>query len=168
MVWPPPRSQLVEAGGLGLPWQTAKTLRAKIRPITKAIFFSMGSPFEVVQCKRIGRLRADSVSAQLCPTHPRGYNQTHAGIRRKAGRIRALRDDDGRSSRPPGGHHGHDHRCHGPGRPAWRVLSKPALAGQTSDGYSDHHEESHRRKGANPERDGRTEKAHVVPVYLCV
>src|ERR1700732_5611542 len=82
----------------------------------------------------------------------------YAGIRRETGRTRTLRDHDGRAARTPGRDHGHDHRCYGASGSAWRLLPEPALAGQASDGHPDHHEESDRRKRADPERDGRGEE----------
>jgi hypothetical protein len=47
MLLAPLRSHDAVAGGLGLPWQAAKILSAKIRPVTSAIRFCMVSPFEV-------------------------------------------------------------------------------------------------------------------------
>src|SRR6266567_4788676 len=102
-----------------------------------------------------------------CPImpHPAARLQsTHAGIRRKTGRTGTLRDHDGRAPGTPRRHHGRHHRRDGAGRPARRLLPEPALARQARDGYSDHHEEPVRRQRADPERDGRTEKAPVVNV----
>src|SRR5438270_12606602 len=82
----------------------------------------------------------------------------YAGIRREGGRTRALRNHDGRAARPLGRDHGRHHGCYGTGRSAWGLLPKPALAGQTCDGHSDHYEEPDGREGADPERDGRVEE----------
>src|ERR1700720_3451818 len=81
----------------------------------------------------------------------------HAGIRRKAGRVGTLRDYVGRAARTLGRDHGYDHGRHGLGRPARRLLPKPALAGQAGHGYSDGDEESDRCQRADPERDGEAE-----------
>src|SRR5271155_6034435 len=84
--------------------------------------------------------------------------QSHyAGIQREAGRTGTLRNHDGRAARAPRRHHGYDHRCHGAGRTAWRLLPEPALAGQACDGYSDGHEEFDGRERVDPECDGETE-----------
>src|SRR5271165_3311741 len=83
---------------------------------------------------------------------------SHAGIRREAGRVRTLRNHDGRAPRTPGCDHGHDHRRHGAGRTARRLLPEPALAGASGDGYSDGDEEFDRREGVDPERDGAVEE----------
>jgi len=87
---------------------------------------------------------------------------TDDSIRREARRTGALRNHDGRSSRPTRRHHGRHHRCDGFGRPARRLLPKPALARQARNGHSNHHEEPNGRKRTDPERDGRAEKTTLT------
>src|SRR5882762_10053831 len=97
----------------------------------------------------------------FCPPiihhRPPTLQSDHAGIRRKAGRTRALRDHDGRSARTVGGHDGLGDRRDVAGRAARRLLPEPALAGETGDGYSARDEESGGCEGTDPERNGGVE-----------
>src|ERR1019366_2418599 len=109
--------------------------------------------------KNVRRVENGYVSRLVIMLHEqRRLQSPDAGIRRKAGRTGTLRNHDGRAARALGCNHGHDHRCHGAGRPARRLLPEPALAGQAGNGYPDHHEELDRRERVDPERDGRAEK----------
>src|SRR5271155_3638383 len=102
------------------------------------------------------------LSEAIMLSQMRTLQSSDAGIRREAGRTGALRDHDGRAARSTRRDHGHDYRCHGPGRAARRLLPEPTLAGEAGDGYPDHYEKSDRCQGVNPERDGAIEKESVI------
>src|ERR1051325_3402110 len=109
-----------------------------------------------------GRLPLKFVSQNYAPPALAVTIDHYAGIRRKAGRIGPLRDDDGRATRPLGRHHGYDYGRDGLSWTAWRLLPKSALARQAGHGYSNHHEEPDRRQRADSERYGNAQKTILI------
>src|SRR5262249_54455096 len=99
-----------------------------------------------------------AVFAANYPPPPPTLQSSHAGIRREAGRTRALRNDDGRPPRAAGGHDGPGDGRDVPGGPTRGLLPKPAMAGETGAGYPDRNEEPGGCEGTDSECDGRVEE----------